>query len=302
MNEPIRHHYIPQFILRNFCYNHRRRLYYYDVKRHEGGDRETRDVFMIENLYRDEINCGNQPTKIETDLAKFENEAAQIIERRLLRNREFTMTTEEEDMLKLFFAVMPFRSQCTNRAFGTDSTKESRLFYKKWQHNGDLSDFWKRNLKFIIECRSIKEVINHPDIDDPIKLFMEQDTEGFFGRYFSVAEATEKYEFVISDAYPVIISGILPDGVELPVYSIYPISSKRVLFSVHRGATFTPRTFLSLRECLLREPALTQDGTHAFRVRKIYPEEVQYINRMIVKNATIGVAGRRKAVVNRYVG
>lgn len=54
--EPIRHHYIPQFILRNFCFNDRGDLFYYDKENSKTSVKNTRDIFMVRNLYRDEIN------------------------------------------------------------------------------------------------------------------------------------------------------------------------------------------------------------------------------------------------------
>ena len=54
--EPVRHHYIPQFILRNFCFNDRDDLFYFDKKDSQISVKKTRDIFMVRNLYRDEIN------------------------------------------------------------------------------------------------------------------------------------------------------------------------------------------------------------------------------------------------------
>ena len=51
--EPVKHHYIPQFILRNFCFDDRSHLFYYDKKISKIYKRETKDIFMIRNLYRD---------------------------------------------------------------------------------------------------------------------------------------------------------------------------------------------------------------------------------------------------------
>ena len=65
--EPVRHHYVPQFILRNFC-DEKGFLNYYDKKTNEMTVREPRDIFMEKNLYRDEINVADNPTKIETEL------------------------------------------------------------------------------------------------------------------------------------------------------------------------------------------------------------------------------------------
>lgn len=91
MREPVRHHYIPQFILRNFCIRHSNHLYYMDVCTREVSVQNTRDVFEVKNLYRDEINCGDYPTKIEADLARFESEAAQIIKGKFLREQEIVI-------------------------------------------------------------------------------------------------------------------------------------------------------------------------------------------------------------------
>ncbi len=61
--EPKRHHYIPQFILKNFCYDENNHLLYFDKKSGKISSEDTRDVFMVKNLYRDEINNADNPTK-----------------------------------------------------------------------------------------------------------------------------------------------------------------------------------------------------------------------------------------------
>ena len=58
---------------------------------------------MAKHLYRDEINSPDNPTKIESDLAVFENEASHIIKNKFLQLSEFTLDSEEIAKLKLFF-------------------------------------------------------------------------------------------------------------------------------------------------------------------------------------------------------
>ena len=103
--EPIRHHYIPQFILKNFCFKERH-LYYFDKQTGCTSVKDTRDVFMARNLYRDEINYAADPVKIEKDLAEYEREIAQIIRERFLDGREIFITPQEDAKLKLFFAII----------------------------------------------------------------------------------------------------------------------------------------------------------------------------------------------------
>ena len=151
--EPIRHHYIPQFILRNFCDNRNQR-YYYDKQTQCISVKDTRDVFMERNLYRDEINHITDPVKIECDLAAYEREITPIIKNRFLTERDIFITPEEDEKIKLFFAIMGFRSLNAKHSL------------KHWKiPNENPLTMWKRNLGNIVQCRSFEEVMNHPRID-----------------------------------------------------------------------------------------------------------------------------------------
>ena len=114
--EPIRHHYIPQFILRNFCFDDNGNTFYKDIKSKKESVKQIRDIFMGRNLYRDTINSDN-PIQIEEDFARFENEVAPIIKEKFLDSEEFILTRLEEEKLKLFFALMAFRSKSTQELF-----------------------------------------------------------------------------------------------------------------------------------------------------------------------------------------
>ena len=104
-NEPIRHHYIPQFILRNFCFDDNGNVHYYDKNNNIYSVEQTRDVFMSKHLYRDEINSPDNPTKLEHDLAVYENEVSIIIKNKCLKCTEFTLDMKEDAKLRLFFAI-----------------------------------------------------------------------------------------------------------------------------------------------------------------------------------------------------
>ena len=83
--EPIRHHYIPQFILRNFaCDNDKKHVCYYDKESRSILEREIREVFMERNFYRDVINCKDKPVQIEHDLSVYEREIAELIKAKFL--------------------------------------------------------------------------------------------------------------------------------------------------------------------------------------------------------------------------
>ena len=291
--EPIRHHYIPQFILKNFCFEERR-LYYFDKQTSRVSIKDTRDVFMARNLYRDEINCGADPVKIEKDLAEYEREIAQIIRERFLDGREIFITPQEDAKLKLFFAIMGFRSLNAKNSFDNTYSQHTKTYWKSYQPDGNTLDFWKRNLGYIVQCRSFEEVCNHPYIDDPIKVFSHRDTVGYFGKYIAIAEANMPNAFLIGDAYPVAVNGVLPNGLPLPLYDIFPISPHRVLLLASNGVQGTPREVLFLREFLFQPPKYDESANLLrIRVKKLSTDEVQYLNKEILKSAKLGVASQQ---------
>ena len=286
--EPIRHHFIPQFILKNFCFEEKH-LHYYDKQTGTFSVVDTRDAFMERNLYRDEINHEEDPAKIEKDLAVFEREVSEILKTRFLTDHEFFITNEENEKLKLFFAIMSFRSVNAKNTFGKKPTEQTTDFYRAYQPDGNILDLWKRNLGLIVRCRSFDELQNHPDIDPPIKIFLHRDTVGVTGKYLAVAEAPEGTELIIGDTYPVMITGDFPAASPLEIHRYFPISPKRVLFFVSNGAVATPREVLKLRPHLLRPPLpIPESNTLRFRVRKLCESEVYYLNTQVAGTAKQG--------------
>lgn len=138
-HEPVKHHYIPQFILRNFCFTDHR-LFYYDKQSGKISIKETKDVFWERNLYRDEINYADDPVKIEKNLAKYEQEVAQILKERFLSGQDIFITPQEDDKLRLFFAMMGIRALNISQVFGAKLTKQSQKYYKQYQTDGNFLD------------------------------------------------------------------------------------------------------------------------------------------------------------------
>ena len=293
--EPIRHHYIPQFVLRNFCFDDRNYLFYCDKKTLKISKRKTKEIFMVRNLYRDDINSVDNPTKIETDMARFESEAAQIITKRFLSENEISITLDEDEKLKLFFAIMAFRSKFTSNQFGIEATDEFKEFYSLYQENGDLTDFWKRNLGYLVNCRSLEQVLNHKEIDAPIKNYFIRDTMGYSGLYFIAAERRGQTDYIISDVYPTLVYGETDKGMELPMYSIMPISPDRVILLAANGVEGAPRRVAVLSDEILKKPKLNfNKRIIKIHVKKMYEDEVKYINSMLINAAHEGFAFRNR--------
>lgn len=241
MKEPVRHHYIPQFILKNFCFK-KKTLYYYDKSSKAILVKKTDEIFMARNLYRDEINHFDNPTEIEIKMSRFENEIAKLINDKFLRDNEIIITKLEEDILRLFVSIMALRNKRTSKQFSRDMGDKTKDFYTMFQADGNFNDLYKRNLSYILDCRSILEVGKHDKIDQPFKYFMLRDGfmnyEGVeadllkellknpinmlpFMLYFVVLERRGNIDFIIGDNYPPLINGTLDNGKKNSIYIHY---------------------------------------------------------------------------------
>ena len=63
MKEAVRHHYIPQFILRSFCGDNGC-LSYFDISQQRIVEKKTEEVFMTRNLYRDTVKTLVPPLRV----------------------------------------------------------------------------------------------------------------------------------------------------------------------------------------------------------------------------------------------
>lgn len=302
--EPKRHHYIPQFILKNFSINSSYFVKFYDKRELKRICKKTSEVFMEDNLYEDKINCQNDIMAIEKDLAKFECEVAPIIKKFLINN-ELLLTDDENNKLQYFFALMGFRSSKTKKFFKLGLSKKSKKYYKNYQGNNDFEDFWKRNLSKLVKCRTLKEVVEKEDIDEIIKGFMIRDVNGVNGKHFCLVEATNGEEFVLSDCYPVVVRDIN----KIDLYDIFPISPERaILFAceatINNALSYAKKIGVDEMDVLYFRPLVVSKGKNEDRkatklyLKKLFPEEVESINDLIIENAEKGYIYKNYKVGN----
>ncbi len=118
--EPIKHHYIPKFILRPFCFADGG-LHIYDKMTGKICDSRIEDAFMVRNLYRDESTNPDNPVQIESNLARFESEVSHLI-RKFIYYDDVVISLADDEKLRLFLAIMGFRSNSTCMFFESPSS------------------------------------------------------------------------------------------------------------------------------------------------------------------------------------
>jgi hypothetical protein len=277
--EAKRHHYIPQFILRNFCFDEKENVKYFNKHTKNVEIKNIRNIFMEKDLYRDEINCGEDPTQLEKDFSKYENDISRIV-KRMLNDDEIILTSFEYESLKLFLAISGMRTKNAKEMFG--DTKENELFYKQWQENGNINDLWKRNLEHLVKCRSLKEVIENDAINKPIKQFVIRDTFGLKGKYFVVVEQRGEESFVLGDCCPLTMISNIP-GILL--YNFFPLSPNRMLIVVDEIVSKMSEQHTVISKQVLKKHCDFKNGETTIKVRKMYKPDIKYINEGI-KNAS----------------
>lgn len=282
---PIKHHYIPQFLIRPFC-NEKGTLLYYDLKTNRTYERKPEEIFMERNLYKDVVNNPGDPVQLEKEFSKLESEAARII-KRLSEEVDVVISCEEEEKLRIFLAIMGLRSR---RALDQFWDENSADYYVKYQKDGDFSDFWKRNLEGLVKCSSVREIKNSKEIDKPIKLFMLRDLEGLTGIYTMLVERRGDEDFLLSDCYPLVIEGSSEIGLKLQEYMIFPVSPKRAIMLVADGIEYASQAASGFDRKFFKRPVLSRDGKSLrIRMNRIYEIDVRWINDLIIENSYEGV-------------
>ena len=297
-NEPIRHHFIPQFIIRSFGIGSMHIQYYDKLQRRESY-REIREVFMGQYLYRDDRHHPDNLMQIETDLGEFEREMAPVI-KRFVNDADIVITKEEDEKLKLFFSIMGFRAKSVSKSYSTNIKQITKAYLGKYLQDEEYIDLWRRNLGLLAKCRSCEEVLSNSAIDKPIRDFVRRDMKGYHGTYFAVVQSDDSEEFVLGDVYPTEVR-----YGEFPMYEVFPISPSRAILQCWDGIIKDvppSERGLSKMACF-QHPKEDAAGSLRIHIRNIDVNDLNEINRMVFNAAEEGIVFKNKtAAIGKIIG
>ena len=281
LNEPRRHHFIPQFILKNFA-DENGYLNYFNKETNKEEYLLPTNVFVRKNLYRDEKNNYILPIEIELDLSKFEGEVAPII-KKLLTGDIITLTKGEDEKLKLFIFAMDFRSERAMKNFVQNFKGDDKKPLAGFQPDGDMISYWKRNLAEIVKCRKINDVINNKRIDDYVRFHVLHDVGDC---YLMIYRKKGKDNFVLSDTYPTVECFVNPFKIKF--YNFYlPLSPERVLIAVNNIFQKDTKGDLIPSESFLYKPDVDENNL-IFKVGKAFKNFVNNLNKISIDNCSRG--------------
>ena len=197
MSEPIRHHYIPQFILRNFLSDNS--LNFWNQIDSKFEKRNTKSVFMVKNLYRDINNHPEDIMAIEKKFSDLENEVSNLIQKKILGQSEIRITRTENEMLRKFLFLLSFRSE----------NRKNQYIHKKFDpltlesleplvKNGDYVDLWLREINYILDLDSFRDCKPNEDLSWEICTDLKSSLRDY---YMTFCESRGQ-EFLLPDIYP----------------------------------------------------------------------------------------------------
>lgn len=297
--KPKRHHYIPQFILRNFN-DEKSQVNYWNIETKTLEKRNTKSVFMNLHMYRDDSNHPDDPTYIESSLSIFESEISDLIKKFVLESR-IEITRAELEKLRIFLSLLSFRSDLRMNQYKNNNFDNVTRSTLQNYSNDSFEDLWKREIEEIAKCRTYKQIEESKIIDPIIKQDLMNDLTSF---YMTVIEARGE-DFLISDVYPTLEIFPLEEKVSIHMHCFFPISSTRMLVLNHimfkndipNDPIISPmKSFSQIHGNALIPPKnkYVVNGFHnpndkyIYNVQKIYSHDIEYINALFLNEAHIG--------------
>lgn len=289
MNNHVKQHYIPQFIIKNFCKTDKK-TYYFDVSNKSITQKFPNEIFEEKYLYEYSQDKKGNINKIELDLAKFEMEVGNVI-KQFLTNYSVSVSFEESEMLKYFFFIMILRSKFMLSSYNKEIFEFNQQKFPDITER-ELDEFYKNNLEKLVNCRTLM------DINEAINTqFIQYAATMLIGKHLVLFECGDKLEFVLGDAYPIALGQkIYPfdffNWMSL-VSLIFPISYNRAigLVDTYDELHAMLRHFKIKNKDWYDEPKKFGTGM-LIQLKYLTDEDVVYINKGILKNSREGLCFR----------
>lgn len=293
--DPKKHHYIPRFILKNFCFNENQ-LFYYPKKQGKILPQIVDDVFRKKNLYRSIVLNQDDPYRLEKDFGPYEGEIATLVREKILGKDIIVLNRKEKESLTLFLAILSCRGLTSFNDIRSVQEGEGRNdWIQQYQPDKDFGEFLKRNLSLACGYRGIHSLHNDKGVDPPMKEYLRQLAFSSQGTYFVFLEPSGPTKFILGDCLPVDIVSSLPDGRVVRLVHFFPLSPSLLMALVPYGAMKAP--CMESRKEMFKEPEIREDGLIVHHKVPISEEEALKINRSIFKFSDKGVVSIDEASI-----
>ena len=222
------HHYIPQFILRNFNIKDTKdkkyiKIKYYDIKSKKMEECKTNKKYGDKNLYKDSIL--KDVMEIEKGLSKLENKCSILIDNINRSNNYTEIIRKDLYELRKFLYIMLYRTKSRKKQyidgiFDEDTKELLNLFMKKNNFN-KYDEVWLNNIKELLKS-NYNEIQYNNNIFSYIRWEFTNNVEF---NSINIWEAKGDSEFIITTK----CFGIYEGTIGNIYHYFYIISPKRIV-------------------------------------------------------------------------
>ncbi|BDP34865.1 TPA: DUF4238 domain-containing protein [Vibrio parahaemolyticus] len=139
-NEPKKHHYVPQFILKKFAQGKKKRIYVFDKRKLRFFASHVRDTGHENNFYQDDHLGYGSSTELK--LSSLESSCAPILDKIVQAESISDISNEEHQLICLFVAVQIIRTNHTREFLAEFNRSMSHLIRSQGvDPNKDVSNF-----------------------------------------------------------------------------------------------------------------------------------------------------------------
>jgi hypothetical protein len=184
-------HYVPQFVLKNFCDEDDNKINLMDLIHFEVKHKSVKSTFSINNFYDLKAEVSQDPKKLEKLFGeKIESKMGLIIKKVNESPESFEITRKELEVIKKYITLQRYRNP-SNQSSYNESFKGNKLSKYSIKKGESEVDFWKREMLFILEN----------DWDTIIKqtefIGVKMVTDQIYSEYITFFTTNE--EFIITD-------------------------------------------------------------------------------------------------------
>lgn len=182
----------------------------------------------------------------------------------------------------------------------------TKSFLATNQKDENFEELWKRELDYLSGCRTFKDISDTNILDPIIKLDFLNDLKAY---YMSVVDSRGE-DFIMSDIYPTL--EIYPTLIaNINMHALFPISPTRLLILNNllfkdefksEDLSKSMRSISRIKGDIIKPPknkynipgVLLPDDEFRYKVNKIYSDDVEYINALILNEAKVGLIFKNK--------
>jgi len=186
-----RNHYVPQFVLKNFCDDNDDKIKMIDLINFTVEQKKIKKAFSKNNFYDLKPKMSDDPKKLEKLFGeKIESKMGPIIKKINGSTKSFELTREELETVKKYILIQCYRNPI-NQSFYNGPHKGEKFSTYSIKEGESITDFWKREMLYIIE-NDWETIIEQTELCG-VKMIANQ----IYSNYLSFFTTEE--EFIISD-------------------------------------------------------------------------------------------------------